>query len=38
VTAFIDEVKSGQFPEEKHCYRMKPGEPEKLEKLLKEKK
>ena len=37
VTAYIDEVKKGQFPEEKHCYRMKPGEPEKLEELLKEK-
>ena len=38
VTAYIDEVKNGQFPGEKHCYRMKPGEPEKLEKLLMEKK
>lgn len=32
-----DEVKKGEFPEEKHCYPMKPGEPKKLEELLKEK-
>jgi 3-methyl-2-oxobutanoate hydroxymethyltransferase len=38
VTAYIDEVKNGQFPGEEHCYRMKSGEPEKLAKLLKEEK
>jgi len=38
VTAYIDEVKSGQFPGEEHCYRMKSGEPEKLAQLLQEKK
>jgi len=38
VTAYIDEVKNGQFPGEEHCYRMKPGEPEKLAQRLKEKK
>jgi 3-methyl-2-oxobutanoate hydroxymethyltransferase len=38
VTAYIDEVKSGQFPGEEHSYRMKPGEPEKLGKLMAEKK
>jgi 3-methyl-2-oxobutanoate hydroxymethyltransferase len=38
VTAYIDEVKNGQFPGEEHCYRMKSGEPEKLAQLLKEKK
>ena len=32
-----DEVKKGESPEEKHCYRIKPGEPKKLEELLKEK-
>jgi len=38
VTAYIDEVKNGQFPGEEHCYRMKPGEPEKLAQRLQEKK
>lgn len=38
VTAYIDEVKNGQFPGEEHCYRMKPGEPEKLAELLKKQK
>jgi 3-methyl-2-oxobutanoate hydroxymethyltransferase len=37
VTTYIDEVKNGQFPGEEHCYRMKPGEPEKLSEILKEK-
>jgi len=35
VTTYIDEVKNGQFPGEEHCYRMKPGEPEKLAQRLK---
>lgn len=38
VTAYIDEVKGGQFPAEEHAYRMKSGEPEKLEKKLKDRK
>jgi len=38
VTAYIDEVKNGQFPGEEHCYRMKPGEPEKLAQRLKKEK
>jgi 3-methyl-2-oxobutanoate hydroxymethyltransferase len=38
VTTYIDEVKGGQFPGEEHSYRMKPGEPEKLGKLMAEKK
>ena len=31
---FAEEVKSGKFPEEKHCYRMLEGEHEKLQALL----
>jgi len=38
VTAYIDEVKNGQFPGEEHCYRMKSGEPEKLAQRLKDNK
>ena len=30
-----DEVKKGDFPGEEYCYRMKPGEPEKLAEKLK---
>jgi len=33
---YIDEVKTSQFPEEKHCYRMLEGEHEKLKALLKQ--
>ena len=33
---YIDEVKTGKFPEEKHCYRMLDGEHEKLEAFLKQ--
>jgi len=33
--AYIDDVKSGRFPAAEHCYKMKPGEAEKLEELLK---
>ncbi len=32
---FIDDVRTGKFPEEKHCYRMVEGEHEKLESMLK---
>ena len=32
---YIDDVKAGRFPEEKHCYRMLEGELEKLNALLK---
>ena len=31
---FAEEVRSGKFPEEKHCYRMLEGEHEKLQALL----
>jgi 3-methyl-2-oxobutanoate hydroxymethyltransferase len=31
---FIEDVRSGKFPEEKHCYRMLEGEYEKLQALL----
>lgn len=32
---YSDDVKTGKFPEEKHCYRMIEGEQEKLEAMLK---
>jgi 3-methyl-2-oxobutanoate hydroxymethyltransferase len=32
---YIEDVKTGKFPEEKHCYRMVEGELEKLDALLK---
>ncbi len=32
---YIDDVRTGKFPEEKHCYRMMEGESDKLEGLLK---
>lgn len=32
---YIDDIKTGKFPEEKHCYRMIEGEHEKLEALRK---
>ncbi len=32
---YIDDVRTGKFPEEKHCYRMIEGESDKLEGLLK---
>ena len=35
VTSYINEVKNRQFPTEEHSYRMKPGELEKLEKMIK---
>ena len=31
---YIEEVRASKFPEEKHCYRMIEGEPEKLKTLL----
>jgi 3-methyl-2-oxobutanoate hydroxymethyltransferase len=37
VTAFqeyVDEVRSGKFPEEQYCYKMKAGEAEKFIELL----
>ncbi len=33
---FGEDVKTGKFPEEKHCYRMLEGEYEKLQELLRE--
>ena len=35
VASYINEVKNNQFPTEEHSYRMKPGEWEKLEKMIK---
>ena len=32
---YIDDVRTGKFPEEKHCYRMIEGESDKLEGMLK---
>ena len=32
---YSDDVKTGKFPEEKHCYRMVEGELEKLESMMK---
>jgi len=32
---YIDDVRTGKFPEEKHCYRMVEGELDKLEGMLK---
>ncbi len=32
---YIDDVRTGKFPEEKHCYRMVEGELDKLESMLK---
>lgn len=34
---YIDDVQTGKFPEEKHCYRMVEGELDKLEARIKEK-
>ncbi len=34
--AFSEDVRTGTFPEEKHCYRMLEGEHEKLQALLRE--
>ena len=34
-TEYAEDVRTGKFPEEKHCYRMIEGEHEKLEALLK---
>jgi 3-methyl-2-oxobutanoate hydroxymethyltransferase len=34
--AYIEEVRSGQFPSDDHCYHMFKGEPEKLAKVLEE--
>ena len=34
---YIDEVRTGKFPQEKHCYRMLEGESEKLKTLLEKK-
>lgn len=34
LTAFIDDAKSGRFPEPQHCYKMKAGEADKLKQML----
>jgi 3-methyl-2-oxobutanoate hydroxymethyltransferase len=31
---YIEEIRTEKFPQEKHCYRMREGEPEKLKALL----
>ncbi len=31
---YIEEIRTAKFPQEKHCYRMREGEPEKLKALL----
>ena len=36
VASYISEVKNSQFPTKEHSYRMKPGEWEKLEKMIKQ--
>lgn len=35
--AYIDDVASGRFPAQEHCYNMKPGEAARLKELVKEK-
>jgi len=34
-TEYAEDIKTGKFPEEKHCYRMLEGEHEKLQAQLK---
>jgi 3-methyl-2-oxobutanoate hydroxymethyltransferase len=37
IAAFVEyakQVKAGQFPDDQHCYRMKPGELDRLKKML----
>ena len=34
-TAYVSDVKDGRFPEPQHCYKMRPGEAEKLEEMRK---
>ena len=36
LSAYVEEVKSGEFPKDEHCYHMLNGEEEKFEKLIKE--
>ncbi len=36
LSAYVEEVKSGEFPKDEHCYHMLKGEDEKFEKLIKE--
>ncbi|MBN2019207.1 MAG: 3-methyl-2-oxobutanoate hydroxymethyltransferase [Sedimentisphaerales bacterium] len=33
-TEYARQVKAGEYPDDKHCYRMKPGEVERLRKML----
>jgi 3-methyl-2-oxobutanoate hydroxymethyltransferase len=35
ITEYIDEVRAGAFPEDKHCYHMLDGEAEKFEEVIK---
>ena len=34
VTSYADEVAGGKYPEDKHCYHIKPGQMEELQKML----
>ncbi len=36
LAAYVEEVKSGEFPKDEHCYHMLKGEEEKLQELIKE--
>ena len=35
LSEYISDIKNGRFPAEEHCYKMKPGEAEKLDTMLK---
>ena len=35
VNAYAEEIRSGKFPDDKHCYHIKSGELEKLQKMMK---
>lgn len=34
VTSYVDEVATGRYPDDGHCYHMKPGQMEELKKIL----
>jgi 3-methyl-2-oxobutanoate hydroxymethyltransferase len=31
---YVEDIRTGKFPQEEHCYRMLKGEPERLEALI----
>jgi 3-methyl-2-oxobutanoate hydroxymethyltransferase len=35
ITAYGEEIRSGKFPDDKHCYHIKPDELEKLQRMIK---